>query len=208
MLQTLPQVNLPEPRLESDVSIEAALRLRRSIREFQRGPLTIAEVSQLLWAAQGVTDGQGLRAPPSAGALYPLELYLLVGQIATLRPNVYRYDPLHNKLQKTAGGDRRGEMSLAALEQSWIAEAPVILLIAANYRRTAAKYGARAERYVHIEVGHAAENVYLQAGALGLGTTDVGAFEDAMVKKVAALPAQEEPVLLLPIGRRRLFDAA
>jgi SagB-type dehydrogenase family enzyme len=207
MLQTLPQVNLPGPRLESGVSIEAALRMRRSIREFQRGSLTIAEVSQLLWAGQGVTDAEGLRTAPSAGALYPLELYLLVGEVAMLQPNIYRYDPLHNKLLNTADGDRRSEMSAAAVEQSWIAAAPAILLIAANYRRTAAKYGARAERYVHIEVGQA-ENAYLEAGALGLGTADVGAFEDAKVKKVAALPANEEPILLLPIGRRRVFDAA
>lgn len=202
MSQTLPQLDMPEPRLESDTSIEAALRSRRSIREFGPGSLTLAEVSQLLWAAQGLTDPAGFRTTPSAGALYPLELYLLVGEVETLEPGVYRYDARRNKLGKTADGDRRSAMSAAALGQSWIAQAPVILVIAANFRRTAARYGARAERYVHIEVGHVAQNVYLEAVPLGLGTTDVGAFEDASVKKVAGLPETEEPVLLLPIGRR------
>jgi SagB-type dehydrogenase family enzyme len=202
MSQTLTQLDLPEPRLESGTSIEAALRSRRSVREFGSGPLTLAEVSQLLWAAQGLTDAAGFRTAPSAGALYPLEISVLVGDVEALEPGVYRYDPLRHKLLKTAGGDRRSQMSAAALGQSWIARAPVILVIAANYRHTAARYGARAERYVHIEVGHVAQNVYLEAVPLGLGTTDVGAFEDASVKKVAGLPETEEPVLLLPIGRR------
>lgn len=196
------RLELPEPRFESGVSIEATLRSRRSLREFQPGPLTRAELSQLLWAVQGLTDATGLRTAPSAGALYPLEIYCLAGEVELLKPGVYRYDAPRNKLDKTADGDRRSEMSIAAAGQDWIAQAAAILVVAANYRRTAAKYGARAERYVHIEAGHAAENVYLQATALGLGTTDVGAFEDAKVKKVAGLPASEEPVLLLPIGRR------
>jgi SagB-type dehydrogenase family enzyme len=201
---TLPSVTLPEPRAAGGISVESAMAERRSVREFEPGALTIAELSQLLWSAQGVTASGGLRTAPSAGALYPIELYVFAGEVEALPTGVYRYDPLSNKLHQTAGRDRRGELSVAALGQGWIADAPAILLITANYRRTAARYGARAERYVHIEVGHVAENVYLETGALGLGTTDVGAFEDAGVKRIASLPAHLEPVLLLPIGRRPL----
>jgi len=192
---------LPEPRLESGISIEAALRSRRSIREFRPEPLTRTEISQMLWAAQGTTNATGYRTAPSAGALYPLEIYLLAGEVEALGAGIYRYDAARNKLHPIVEGDRRKEMSAAAFGQSWIAQAPAILVIAANYRRTAQKYGARAERYVHIEAGHAAQNVYLEAVPLGLGTADIGAFDDERVKKVACLPASEEPVLLLPVGR-------
>lgn len=202
MSQTLLHLDLPEPRLESSLSIEAALRSRRSVREFRDGAATLAETAQLLWAAQGLTGAAGSRTAPSAGALYPLEIYLVAGEVEALEPGIYRYDPVRHRLSKTAEGDRRSEMSVAAFGQSWIAQASVILVIAANYRRSAAKYGTRAERYVHLEAGHVAQNVYLECVPLGLGTTDVGAFDDAKLKRVANLPASEDPVLLLPIGRR------
>jgi SagB-type dehydrogenase family enzyme len=175
--------------------------MRRSIREFAPGALALAEVGQLLWAAQGITDSVGLRTAPSAGALYPLEVCLAAGEVSALTPGLYRYDPNRHILAKTEDGDRRTELANAALGQAWIAAAAAILVLAAVYRRTTDKYGARGERYVHIEIGHAAQNIYLQALALGLGTTEVGAFDDRAVKAVLGLPGDQTPLAIMPIGR-------
>jgi SagB-type dehydrogenase family enzyme len=202
MSETTSSVRLPEQR-NSDTSIEAALQSRRSIREFALEPLTLADVSQLLWAAQGETGTTGLRTAPSAGALYPLRLYLVSGDVTGLDPAVYRYVPGRHELRRTRGQDRRAELSAAALHQECVRSAAATLVIAADGRDTIAKYGARARRYIDIEVGHAAQNVHLQARALGLGSVDVGAFDDAAVEDVLGLPRAEEPLLLLPVGRRR-----
>jgi len=184
------------------VSVERALKARRSVRAFQTAPLTLGEISQLLWAAQGVTGSAGHRTAPSAGALYPLTLYLAVGKVSGLQPGVYRYDPADHSLVRTGEGDRRALVGAAA-GQDWLEQAAAIVVISANPTRTTARYGARGQRYVHIEAGHAAENLSLQAAALGLGVTDVGTFDDAKVKRVMGLAAAEAPVLLLPIGRPR-----
>ena len=202
MARTSPSIRLPEPRLEGRVSVERALKARRSVRAFQTAPLTLGEISQLLWAAQGVTGSAGHRTAPSAGALYPLTLYLAVGKVSGLQPGVYRYDPADHSLVRTGEGDRRALVGAAA-GQDWLEQAAAIVVISANPTRTTARYGARGQRYVHIEAGHAAENLSLQAAALGLGVTDVGTFDDAKVKRVMGLAAAEAPVLLLPIGRPR-----
>jgi SagB-type dehydrogenase family enzyme len=160
-------------------------------------------VSQLLWAAQGVTHPDGLRTTPSAGALYPLEVYLVAGDVTGLEPGVYRYDPRHHRLSLQSAGDSRAGVVQATLGQDWVAEAPAIIVLAGVYRRTSRKYGARAPRYVHMEMGHAAQNVYLQATALGLGTTLVGAFRDDKLARVLELPKHIEPLGLLPIGTPR-----
>ncbi len=196
-------VELPEPVLRGETSLEETLFERRSVRDYVSHPLTLAEVSQLLWAAQGITDDGGGRTVPSAGALYPLELYVAVGSVEDLSPGVYRYRPEGHTLVELQSGDVRGDLALAALEQEYVAEGAVVLALAAAYQRTTAKYGARGKRYVHMEVGHAAQNVYLQAGALGLGTVMVGAFEDARVHRILGLPADEQPLALMPVGRRR-----
>ena len=203
MSETLSSLLLPERRRDSGTSIEAALRSRRSVREFALGALTLAEVSQLLWAAQGETGAGGLRTAPSAGALYPLRLYLVAGDVAGLDPAVYRYDPRRHGLHRARDHDRRAELSAAAQGQECVASAAAVLVVAADGRPTAARYGARARRYIEIEAGHVAQNVQLQAVALGLGSVDVGAFDDAAVKHVLELPAAEDPVLLLPVGRMR-----
>ena len=193
---------LPPPRPASAVSVEEALASRRSVRHFADAPLPLADAAQLVWAAQGITRAEGLRTAPSAGALYPLEVYLVAGAVATVPAGVYRYLPAHHRLERTVAGDPRRELAAAAFHQSWIAEAPAIVVIAAVVRRTRLKYGERGERYVHIEAGHAAQNVCLQAVALGLGTTLVGAFADAEVKRVLGL-VEEEPLLLVPVGKPR-----
>ncbi|MDP2497171.1 MAG: SagB/ThcOx family dehydrogenase [Candidatus Palauibacterales bacterium] len=196
-------VELPEPERTGDVSVETALERRRSRRDFADEPLSLDELGQLLWSAQGVTDRRrGLRAAPSAGALYPLELYVTAGDVSGLRSGIYRYRPGDHELVRTAGGDRRGELARAALNQRWVRSAPAVVVIAAIYERTAERYGDRAERYVHMEVGAASENIYLQAEARDLATVLVGAFHDGRVREVLDLPDDEAPLGLMPVGHR------
>ncbi|MEM3389547.1 MAG: SagB/ThcOx family dehydrogenase, partial [Thermoproteota archaeon] len=160
------RLRLPEPRYESEVSVEEALLKRRSVREYARSSLTLQEVSQLLWAAQGVTDPQGLRTAPSAGALYPLEVYLIVGEVESLAPGVYKYVPDGHEIIRVLDGDKRVSLAEAALGQAWVRNAAVDIVIASVYERTTRKYGERGIRYVHLEAGHAAQNICLQAVAL------------------------------------------
>ena len=198
-------LELPDPRPKGLLSVEEALMSRRSVRAFAAGGLDLGEVAQLLWAAQGISEAHpwGLRTAPSAGALYPLEIALLAGDVRGLAPGVYRYLPHSHALRSVVDGDRRAALAKAALGQAWIAEAACALVLAAVYRRTASKYGERGERYVHMEAGHAGQNVYLQARALGLGTTMVGAFRDQEVHPVLGLESDEAPLAIMPIGRLR-----
>ena len=196
-------LELPEPRLDGDVSLEASIRERRSVRDFSNRPLSLADVGQLLWAAQGITSRDGGRAAPSAGALYPLELYLVAGNIESLPAGLYRYLPRGHRLQHVADGDLRDALGQAALGQAWVRRAPAVLVIAAVYERSARKYGQRARRYTRIETGHAAQNVYLQAVALEVGTVIVGAFDDAEVQQVLDLPGDHAPLALMPVGHPR-----
>jgi SagB-type dehydrogenase family enzyme len=197
-------IKLPEPTVDGDVSLEQALLSRRSIREYRDQPLELEEVSQLLWAAQGVTDrSRGFRTAPSAGALYPLELYIVVGNVHGIPEGVYRYEPDAHELAKVGQRDVRDELSHAALEQSWVREGAAVVVFSAVYERTTSKYGQRGVRYVDMEVGHAAQNVCLQAAALDLGTVVVGAFQDDQVRQIMGMPDAEDPLYLMPVGRRR-----
>lgn len=197
-----PSIELPSPRVSGSVSVEEALTQRRSIRSYADAPLGLGELGQLLWAAQGITHRQELRTAPSAGALYPLELFAVVGSVEGLGAGVYHYRPEGHSLTKVADGDRREPLVSAALHQSWIAEAGVVIVLAAVFERTRRKYGPRAERYVHMEVGHAGQNLFLQAEALGLATVVVGAFDDEQVTAVLGLPAQARPMSLMPVGKK------
>lgn len=194
-------ISLPAPRQDSGFSLERALHQRRSVREFGGTALKRDEVSQLLWAAQGITDRDGLRAAPSAGALYPLELYLVAGLVRDLDPGVYKYAPAGHRLVKIVAGDLRRRLAAAAHGQDCVAEAAAVLVFTAVERRTTRKYGSRGVRYVHIETGHAAQNVFLQATALGLGAVVVGAFEDDAAGALLRLPEGEAPLYLMPLGR-------
>ncbi|MGY4706194.1 SagB/ThcOx family dehydrogenase [Candidatus Bipolaricaulota sp. J31] len=197
-------IPLPEPRLVGEVSLEEAIARRRSIRSYADFPLTLAEVGQLLWAAQGITEPRrGFRAAPSAGATYPLELHLVVGEgtVEGLAAGVYRYLPEGHRLSRRLSGDLRARLAAAALGQPWVRAAPVCIVITAVYRRTTARYGERGVRYVHLEAGHVGQNIYLQAVALGLGTVAVGAFRDEEVAGLLELPADEEPLYIFPVGR-------
>jgi len=195
-------ISLPPPNVSSDYSVEEALAYRRSIRRFTARPLTLEDIGQLLWAAQGLRSTATGRTAPSAGALYPLEVYLIAGDVDGLDSGVYKYQPLGHKMRLQQAGDHRDIVARAAWGQDWMADGAAIVVITAVYARTARKYGRRAERYVHIEVGHAAQNIYLQAQTMGLGTTIVGAFRDSKVRDVLELPADEAPLALLPVGHR------
>ena len=194
-------IQLPQPRTDGDVSVEKALQSRRSVRSYKNVPLDLTEISQLVWSAQGVTRARGFRTAPSAGALYPLELYVIAGRVIDLPSAIYKYSPRTHELIEIIAGDLRSEFSRAALRQSAIKKAPAVLLFCAVYERTTGKYGRRGIRYVHMEVGHAAQNVCLQAIALGLQTAVIGAFRDDNVKQIAHLPAGEQPLYFVPVGR-------
>ena len=196
-------ITLPAPVLTGKLSVEAALKARKSSRSFGTGGLRLAEVSQLLWAAQGITRQNGMRTAPSAGALYPMEVCLVVGEVDGLEPGVYRYRPQDHSLLTLSMGDKREPLAALALGQSWIAKGAVSLILTGVIERTARKYGDRALRYVLIEAGHVGQNIYLQAAALELGTAMVGAFDDNALQTLLQLNEGEIPVVIMPVGRLR-----
>jgi len=190
------RVTLPVAAHSGRMSLEETLVRRRSVREFAAKPLTDQQLAQLLWAIQGVTHPEGLRTAPSAGALYPLEVYVATAS------GFFRYDPRRHELQRRSDRDFRRDLYRASLEQESVRQAPAVFVLAAVYERTALKYGpVRSPRYVHLEAGHAAQNLLLQAVALGLGGVPIGAFYDAEVQRVCSLPAREQPIYLLPVGQ-------
>lgn len=196
-------IHLPEANYDGKVSVERALRERRTVRSFKDEPLTLREISQLLWAAQGITEGtKGLRTAPSAGALYPLEVYLVVGNVEGLGEGAYKYNPHEHHLIRIKQGDVRGEFALA-LGQSGVGEAGAAIVFFGVYERETVKFGEIGVRYVHMEVGHAAQNVYLQATALNLGTGVIGGFPESRIKKILNAPDEEQLLYIMPVGRMR-----
>ena len=195
-------IELPEPRLESSISVEQALLNRRSVRSYKKQPLTIAEVGQLLWAAQGITEkSRGFRTAPSAGATFPFEVYLVAGDVTGLPAGIYQYDYQHHRLMLRREGDFRAKLSESALGQTSITNGAISIVLASIYERTTQRYGDRGIRYVYIEAGHIAQNVFLQAIALGLGSFPIGAFNDNNVQKMLRIPQNEIPLYILPVGR-------
>jgi SagB-type dehydrogenase family enzyme len=195
-------IKLPEPKYDGSIPVEEALLRRRSVRDFKDVPLTISEVSQLVWAAEGITGAGGRRTFPSAGALYPLELYVIAGDVNGLPPGIYKYKTDGHKLLRIEKGDRRSDLRDAALGQSSVKRAPAVIVLSAVYERTTTKYGERGIRYIHMEAGHAAQNVYLQAVSLGLGTVVIGAFRDEEVRRVMKMTDGERPLYLMPVGKK------
>ncbi len=192
---TSPGRKLPRPSRKGEVSLERVLAIRRSVREFADEPLTLRQLSQLSWSAQGITGSDEERAAPSAGALYPLELYVATAD------GLFLYDPQRHALHSRTTHDPRPAMCKAALSQEAVARAPAVFAIAAVYRRCEVKYGRRARFYVHLEAGHACQNLLLQAAALGLGGVPVAAFEDRALHGALDLPADRRPLYLIPVGR-------
>jgi len=194
-------VVLPKPLLLGELSIEEALWKRRSVRNYKTESLQLKEISQLLWAAQGITEDEGKRTAPSAGALYPLEVYLVTGNVDNLVSGVYHYRPRDQSLQQIAEGDKRKQLSGAALMQGSIRDCSAIIVFAADFHRTTKKYFEKGKNYVYIEVGHTAQNVLLQATSLHIGAVTVGAFIQSLAKKILQLPKNEDPLYLLPLGK-------
>jgi len=194
-------IKLPKPQYDSNVSIEETLLKRRSIRSYKSEPLAIAEISQLLWSAQGVTNRKGFRTAPSAGALYPLEVYIAAGNVTDLDAGIYKYYPHRHEIVNTVKGDKRSELCRAGLGQSSIKNAPAVMVFCAVFERVTGSYGKRGIQYVHMEVGHAIQNVCLQAISLGLGSVIIGAFNDYDVKEVMNFELDEHPLLILPVGK-------
>jgi SagB-type dehydrogenase family enzyme len=191
---------LPAPVLDGGNPLNSILLQRRSHREFALQPVSLEQVAQLLWAAQGVTSPEGYRTAPSAGALYPLELHLVVGQVDGLPAGSYRYDAVRHLIQGEKIGDLRQPIAAIALHQDWIELASAIVVISAFDARTTNKYGSRGVRYVHMEVGHASQNLLLQAVSLGLVAATVGAFDDEQLHRLLGLADAERPLVILPIG--------
>lgn len=198
-------IKLPAPSKQGALSLEQTLAQRRTHRSFEDKPISLKQLSQLLWAAYGVTGGKygiALKTAPSAGATYPLEIYAVVGKgaLTELEPGVYRYLPEGHSLELIKAGDQRQAAASASLGQSWAARAPIMLLIAAQYERCIAKYGQRGRTYTHIEAGCVGQNIFLQAEALGLKAGIIGAFDDDALARILGIPAGQPPLLLMPVG--------
>jgi SagB-type dehydrogenase family enzyme len=199
-------MKLPQPRFEGNVSLETAIRVRRTVRSFAPDALALGDLSQVLWAAQGITEDRGFkRAAASGGALYPMDIYAVVGEkcIQGLQAGVYHYEPNDHAVIRTSDGDARDALARAALGQMWMAGAPLNLVLTAEYARICGKYGERGVRYAMIEAGHVGQNIFLQAEACGLGAGIVGAFHDREVAQVLKLPHSHEPLLIMPVGCKR-----
>ncbi|MGQ9922116.1 MAG: SagB/ThcOx family dehydrogenase [Desulfobacca sp.] len=195
-------ISLPAPAQTGGLTVAGAISKRRTIRRFAQKPLPLEQVAQLLWAAYGLTDPRGLRSAPSAGALYPLDVYLVVGerQVPRVAAGVYHYLPEKHALALVSIGERRAAVAQTCLHQAWLATAPVVLVITGEYQRCQVKYGPRGVRYTLMEAGHVGQNIFLQAEALGLGVGIIGAFDDAALNRTLNLPVAHEPLLVMPVG--------
>ncbi len=194
------EIILPKPNLKGNSSLEEIFQKRRSIRDYKNKPLTLNDVSQILWASQGITQGNH-RTVPSAGALYPIEIFLTIKNVQGLEKGIYHYIPKDHKLILIKEGDFSEDLSDAALSQQCVKDSALNLIITGVFERTTQKYGERAIRYVWMEAGHSAQNIYLEAGALNLGTVSVGVFEDEKVKRILNLPKTIDPLYIMPIGK-------
>jgi len=197
------EYRLSEPVKKGNMSLEEAIAGRRSIRAYSEKKMKEEEISQLLWAAQGITDkAKGLRTAPSAGALYPLEIYAAITMVDGIKPGLYKYNPGNHSLTLVKNGDVREDIFNASYRQDSLRKAAAIIIYCAVFERTSSRYKDKAAQYVFTETGHAAQNVYLQAEALNLGTVSMGAFDNEGVKKALDLPDKEDPVYLMPAGKK------
>lgn len=201
-------VQLPKPDFKGKISVEQAMAQKKSVREFGSKPLSLAEISQLLWAANGnltvdAVTSATTKVVPSAGGLYPLEVFVVCGKdsVTGLSEGVYQYNAAANTLINLGTGDSRLALASACLSQMWMARAPVMLVIGATFARTTVKYGATGTQYVLMEAGNANQNVYLQAESLGLKVSTVGAFQAGQVIAAAKLPNGVTPLLVMPVGK-------
>ncbi len=198
------QVYLPSPSQKGGMSLAEAIARRKSIRRFTPQSVPQSQLSQILWAAQGTSDASRRhRTVPSAGATYPLEIFVVCGTncIEGVGSGIYHYNTDSHSLTRRHKEDMRLELAKAALGEESIYKSPVDIVICAVYERTLSIYGDKGERYVHMEVGHAGQNIYLQAAALGLATVAIGAFYDEQVRNVLQLEEQYKPLYIMPVGK-------
>lgn len=196
-------IKLPAPHLDGNMSLEKAIQQRRTERSFRRMPISGQQFSQILWSAQGITGKGGFgRAAPSGGALYPADVYAVLGNhsVDSFEAGVYRYEPKEHSALNIAEGDRREEVAIASLGQMWMAGAAVSFVVTAQFGRITVKYGERGIRYALIEVGHIGQNIFLQCQSLGLAAGIVGAFNDREIARVIEAEENHEPLLILPAG--------
>lgn len=197
-------VSLPAPQLTGNLSVEAAIENRRSVRHYSNQSVTLDNVSQILWSAQGITNTQyQLRTAPSAGQVYPLEVYVIAGpNVSGLQEGVYQYEPSNNTLEMFMNGDLRSDLSNIADEQPWVKQAPLDILITGDNQQMIDKYPDKdlSTRFVDLEAGHAGENIYLQAESLGLATVSLGSFDSNQLSQKFELPSNETPLYIFPIG--------
>ncbi len=202
------KAKLPAPKLKGKLSLEEAIKRRRTVRSFADTPLTLEMLSQLLWAAQGITDDvrRFKRAAPSAGATYPIEIFVACGKnsVKRLGAGIWRYIPAEHALTRVRPGDQRAALARHSLRQMWAAEAPVTFVIVCNYARTTGKYRERGVKYVHYEAGNVSQNIFLQCESLGLSAGIIGAFHDDDMSASLGLPKELEPLLSMPIGHRKV----
>ncbi len=194
-------IKLPEVLTDGQMSLEKAISLRRSIRTYADKPLSLSDLSQLLWSAQGITNERGFRTAPSAGATFPLEMFVVVNRVEGLSKGIYHYKPFEHELELLRTDDVLEPLFRACLSQSMILDAGATLVFAAVFERTTARYGDRGERYVLNEIGHASQNVHLQAAALDLGTVVIGAYRDDEVEDILQLGDQYSVLYLMPVGQ-------
>ncbi|MBU4234438.1 MAG: SagB/ThcOx family dehydrogenase [Proteobacteria bacterium] len=195
-------IKLPPPVKKGALSVEEVLQGRRSTRRFANRSLELAQISQLLWAADGINSPQGKRTAPSARGTYPMDLYLVVGErgVTGLAPGAYHYNVADHSLELVAKGEFRSSVGQDCNRQAWMAEAPVMVVITGEPNRCTAKSIDRGIRYTHMEAGFLAQNLFLQAGALGLGAGIVGGFDDRSLAQTLKLPQSHEPLLVMPLG--------
>ncbi len=200
MSNQINEIQLPSPSIKSSISIEEAINERCSTRQFSGTPLTLADIGQLLWAAQGITHNQRLRTVPSAGARYPLELYLVSKNVTDIPSGIYKYNVQTHALEKRIDGDFQAQLC----QQPCVTQAAASIIVCGIYERIAKKYGVdAAEEYTHMEVGGVAQNIHLQAISLEIGTVFVAGFDTDIVKKILGAPADEEPLCIMPLGKLR-----
>lgn len=201
VLATIP---LPPPRLTGNVSLEDTLSERRSLRQYDEKPPGINEISQLLWAAQGITGkNYPFRTAPSAGATYPLETYLLAGNVTGLEAGIYHYNIASHSLELIKRGDHRVALCNASVSQQHVKDAPATIILTAIFQRTTNRYGSRGIKYTHMEAGHTGQNICLQAEALGMGAVPVGAIDEDQVATMLDISSAETPLYLFPFGYKR-----
>ncbi len=204
-------VKLPEPEFPRKVSVEDAIRTRRSIREYTKDYITLSELSTILYLSVGITAWEPgayglrmfpLRAYPSAGALQPVEVYVYADRVTGLRKGIYHYNPVEHSLELLKEGDYSRRLAEIALGQRHVRDGAVVLILTIYWARTRWKYGDRGYRYALLDAGFAGENIYLACQALGLGTCAVGAFFDDELCELLEIDCKDEiPVLMFPVGR-------